>query len=270
MRANKFIDEVHSRGYKPLEDLIITYKNSSTKYLLECPEGHEWEVTPANFKRNGSCKTCGYKKTRMNLQVVRDAFIERNFTPLFEDEEYQNNTSKLRYVCNAHSDKTQYIDYGSLSKGRHGCKYCFIERVSGEFSYRWKGGESELYDFLRKKSGAWKKRSMESCDYKCIITGEKFEVIHHIVGFNTLVRKSLTDNSLDYKEKLSQYTSKELNLIVEKFLELQDEFLGVCLLRSIHNLFHLKYGFGDNTYEQFEEFKELCQKGIINYKESVE
>ena len=43
--------------------LSIAYKNSKTKLLWRCSEGHEWEAIPLNVINKGSwCPTCGNMK----------------------------------------------------------------------------------------------------------------------------------------------------------------------------------------------------------------
>ena len=50
-------------------------------------------------------------------------------------------------------------------------------------------------------------------------------------------------NELNLENKnLDEYTSKELEIIVTKFNEKQNKYLGVCVRQDIHNLFHSIYG----------------------------
>jgi len=58
------------------------------------------------------------------------------------------------------------------------------------------------------------------------------------------------------KPRVEDFTREELKKLSDECLEIHYRYsLGVCLTDEIHNLFHAIYGYGDNTPEQFEEFK---------------
>lgn len=54
---------------------------------------------------------------------------------------------------------------------------------------------------------------------------------------------------------MDDYTDKELRDILDLFRIKQDKYpLGVCLTKDVHMLFHNKYGYGNNTEIQWNEF----------------
>ena len=114
---------------------------------------------------------------------------------------------------------------------------------------------NSLSDYIRGNIFSWKKKSMEQCDYKCVLTGERFDVIHHIYGLNLILDEVLNDLGLELKY-LNDYTNSELDIILREFNKKQNTYpLGVCLRKDIHDLFHKIYGYGSNTIDQWEEFK---------------
>lgn len=97
--------------------------------------------------------------------------------------------------------------------------------------------------FLRGNTTDWKTKSMEACDYKCVLTGDKNFHIHHLYSFHTIVDEVFEENCFEIKEKFCDYSQNELNGILEKFKIKQNEYpLGVCVRTDIHMAFHDKYG----------------------------
>ena len=81
-----------------------------------------------------------------------------------------------------------------------------------------------------------------------------------VLGINLYVR--ISTNKQIIKEKFEDYTEKELLIIKNKFIELQNSYpLGVCISKPIHVLFHQLYGSGNNTPEQWYIFSENFKKG---------
>lgn len=111
---------------------------------------------------------------------------------------------------------------------------------------------SYLLDYVRENNKEWKIRSMENCNYRCVVTGENFNDIHHIHGFNLIVFEALQEIDIDLNKNYNEYSENELKMFLNKVLEVQDRYpLGVCLASEIHSGFHKKYGFGNNTEEQW-------------------
>jgi hypothetical protein len=130
-----------------------------------------------------------------------------------------------------------------------------IDPLSGERNGNWQGGISELYAHLRRNIGAWKQESMKSSNYKCFITGDEFDDIHHLYSFDNIVIDTLKNLNLPIKSKINEYTQKELILIEKECLRIHMQNIGVCLRRDVHISFHQQYGYGNNTPEQFDDFK---------------
>lgn len=111
-----------------------------------------------------------------------------------------------------------------------------------------------LYNYARKNNTDWKIRSMKNCNYRCVITGKRFDVIHHLYGFNSIITD--TKLILGYvDDDIKKYTSQEIEDFYKYFKIEQDKHpLGVCLTNEYHHLFHIQYGYGNNTVEQWNEF----------------
>lgn len=125
--------------------------------------------------------------------------------------------------------------------------------------HRIDGGASNYDDvslYVRRHNQDWKVASMRQCDFKCIVSGERFSAIHHLQSQNTILQDTLTSLGLNkYTFNINQLTPDEKQEFLNAFYAEQAKYpLGVCLRQDIHQRFHTMYGFGDNTPEQFLEF----------------
>jgi hypothetical protein len=125
-------------------------------------------------------------------------------------------------------------------------------------------GAEELREYIHGKNIEWKKKSLQSCGYACLLTGERLDDIHHLFGVNMMIEETLERLNLDLRQHVNEYTEQELESILSVFFEIQSHHpLGVCLKKEIHRTFHNIYGFGNNTPEQFYEFRNNYENGII-------
>lgn len=115
-----------------------------------------------------------------------------------------------------------------------------------------------LASFLRENNQQWRNESMKACHYKCVITGEKFDDIHHIHGLNLIIQETLEISGLDIKNDINDYTESEIKLLLDSFYDVQSKYpLGKCLTKDIHKKFHSIYGYGNNTEEQWNDFIQI-------------
>ena len=84
---------IESFNYQLLSD---TYKDSKTKLLIRCPEGHEYEVTWSNFKTGYRCPIC-YGNKKYTYEYVK-GYIE-SFDYKLLSSTYINNKTKLLLKC---------------------------------------------------------------------------------------------------------------------------------------------------------------------------
>ena len=128
-------------------------------------------------------------------------------------------------------------------------------------------GYYTIINYIRMDITEWKKKSMESCNYKCVLTGKKFDDIHHKYSFNLILKETLDTINIDDRESIDDYTDEELKNILNTFHSIQNKYpLGVCLSRDVHKLFHKIYGYGDNTVEQWNEFETNYKNGLYEHQ----
>jgi len=245
--------------------ILLTKEYYSTDDYMDfiCPDHSEkgiQSIKYGNFKyKNQGCKYCSYDKLsqqyRLDFSIVQQAFIDKGLNLISTEKDYINNESKLKYICPSHKDTIQGISYSNLISGS-GCPLCSNEKYSGENNPNWKGGRSSLYEYLRNCIVDWKKDSMKNCNYKCILTNQRFDVIHHLYGFDLIVKEILEESGLNLKQSISEYKNDELEILKEKCIEKHKKYpMGVCIVDDLHKIYHKEYQFGGNTPEQFNEFE---------------
>lgn len=146
-------------------------------------------------------------------------------------------------------------------KGKNNPRY--KKPLIGAENPNWKGGKTPIYSELRTQISEWKQKSMEYCNYRCVITGLYFDNIHHLYNFRDIVDIL----HLEMKQRVEDYTELEFKAIISFLKKKHTEHgLGACLVKDIHKLFHDNYGYTNNTYQQFEDFSNRYYKGEFDNK----
>lgn len=224
-------------GYKLLD---TEYINNTTKMRAVCHIHSEevFEITYADIRSGSGCPRCGQEKRtkslRKNVEYVREVFLSKNYTPLFNDDDYTGNDKKLAFVCNKHPSEIQYSTYSTLIRSTHNCQECYIESVSGENSRLYNPNltneDRELLHLLRKDKDAsdWRKQIYERDNYTCQICGDSSGGnlnAHHLNGWSYFPEQRYDINN------------------------------GICLCKECHVYgFHKTYGYNHNTIHQFMNY----------------
>lgn len=114
----------------------------------------------------------------------------------------------------------------------------------------------DITAYFRKYNTEWKKRSMDACGHRCVVTFERFDDIHHLKSLNTIVKCAIAGTVFDSEDfDINTASEDEKRMLVRLISTEQCKYgFGLCLKRSVHTRFHNIYGYGDNTPEQFMEF----------------
>lgn len=266
--VKRFIEVESQSGCELLSDIYIS---STDKLIIQCKCGVIFETTFYNFKsgKKRECCECkkvsgyrrGVSRSRITKEKIIDFLSKYNFELVELAEELKDGDSRFIIRCSkGHEYETCYR---SMYVGKCSCRICSYDKFKGSNNPSWKGGLTPLYEHLRCILEQWKKDSMQNCNYKCVITGDEFDVIHHLYGFNLILEETI--NNLNYLiyQNIGDYTEEELKNIEQECLDLHYKYgLGVCLRKDIHIEFHQLYGKMNNTPEQFEEFKRMKLKEL--------
>lgn len=130
--------------------------------------------------------------------------------------------------------------------------------------------EKTKYDdavsYFRKYNLDWKNESMKTCGYRCVVTGERFDDIHHLFSLNTIVINACKSADIDLQSfDINEASDEDRKNFIEAVKREQGKYpLGVCLSKEVHVEFHNIYGYGNNTPEQFYEFINSQYPGCMN------
>lgn len=257
--CNRIKDFVEQRNFKIIS---IDGNGIYSNITVECDKGHTSTKQFNSFKKTPYCAICNNSRGALSYNEVK-GFIESIGYKLLSDE-YISYTRHLDIVCDkGHEYSTSFASI----KGGSKCPICDAERFRGKSNPLWKGGISNIKGYLRGYTKEWRKRSIDECNGKCILTGKSFDVVHHLTSFNIIIEELFDTSKLTIEQNISNYSRKELDSIVVQFKALHDEKypLGVCLDSELHEIFHQKYGRGDNTPKQFDEFVKRYQQGEFDY-----
>lgn len=247
--------EFQKRGYKLLSK---HYHNNRQLLEYECPfhPHKETFITYRCLLLGHGCRYCS--KTKVDFLDVKEAFSKRNYEIL--DESYFNSQTKIRYKCPNHPDKDLKITWNNFQNHDRGCPYCFFDSIRGEKSPLYKGGTSEINQYLRQKINDWKKDSLEKHNYRCFVTGRTGKLhVHHLTPFQSLRDQAFNETKIPKLSQVKDYTTRQLEKLEDKIIELHEKELGVPLLKDVHKDFHKKYGY-KATINNLLEYKDFYIK----------
>jgi hypothetical protein len=251
-------------GYKLLSK---EYANAKTKLLIICPKKHIFIKDWNNWNSKKSrCPICQKLESSENqkypvFNLLKDLKDDKLEVVEWLDK-YKNRNS--RFILKCENDHVIQRTVGAYlnNKSRRGaiCPQCSYDKfgasISGDKNYLWKGGVTAIRNHFHKQILSWRKESMKHHNYKCVLTGSKNFEIHHLRSFNKIIEEVFELSKLPIYQKIGDYTQDELNTLDSHLLNLHSKYgYGVCLDSDIHKEFHRIYGYGNNTPEQFEEFK---------------
>jgi len=245
------------------------YKNTKTplKVGFEC--GHVGNISFESFRRGSRCSICGFERFKTSRKYsqkrINKIMKDNNLIFIGFPDRYINRKSCIKYsCCLGHINCVAFRDFLKTKK----CYICsrmdFIKRVSGVNGSNWQGGLTEIKIYLLKRIIKWRLSSIKHSSGKCIISKEKYDVIHHLHSFNLILRESLDELNLELQETIGDYKKKDLKLLVKKVIEIHNRYpLGACLTRDWHMRFHNIYGYGNTSPEMWYEFLDKIESGEI-------
>ena len=256
------------------------YIDSKNEYYWECrcDCGKLTYLEAGNFK-SGNTKSCGCimsdHERNVKNNLIGEKFGKLNVLALdvlrhYRDKE-EKGIDRTYWLCQCECGNITSVSSSALISGGTKSCGCYAKEVlSGENNHNWKGGVSELDNYLRGVLKEWKMDSLASANYRCIISADtKDLVIHHIYPFSKIVSETLLELNMATYKTIGEYSKDELQKIKELLIKKHYEYgYGAVISKDIHDEFHNIYGKGANKTEppsikEWNEFvenklKEVC------------
>lgn len=275
-RAKKsFIDLINvlnKRGHTLMSEYI---DNGKHKILINYNCGHEpYWIRASHYKKGkGYCPMCAKirasettKKQWENMteeQRLKDSERKQHQWENMTEEQRKERNRKVKETMTPEKEVQRRAKISATSKGKR----------SGENSSNWKGGITPIKEHFRKDFivvVTWFKDAKKRTNYTCELSGKrggKLEV-HHLYSFSEIVEDAHNFQGISIKNTIGDYTQEELKLLEDYIAEWHKDFdNAIVLSKEIHKLFHRIYGQGNNTKEQYEEFKTRYLNGEFDTKE---
>ena len=264
------------KEYKKIVDKYYSHKNeyNSKDACDECKtkKSDETLMIKSGVNHNTqleSVKNNMSKARRKDEEIVIKLFSKKGLDIVnLEKFEYKNDRQDIDFICRKHKNEgiqnTTYMKLRQNNQAGCGCKYCRYEKITGDKCHLWNGGITDITRYLRGKIYYWKNETLEKYNSKCDITNTtSYIVVHHLYGFDQILRETMNELNLPIYDEINKYTDEELKLMEDKCLELHYKHkLGVCLCEEEHKKFHIMFGYGNNSPEQYYKYKEIRLKEL--------
>ena len=114
----------------------------------------------------------------------------------------------------------------------------------------------DIKAFLKAATKPWRDEIYKRQNNRCRISNQHRSVdVHHCTKpFSTIVEETFASTGIEYRQRISEYTQAELNLLAATILALHQDVRGVLVARRLHVLYHKQYG-NCCTAKHWKEFK---------------
>ena len=213
-------------------EVLSEYINDATHVKLKHKKcGYEWQGTPSHFIQGRRCPKCAGNLKKTTEQFKKE--LEKMYNGEYElVSEYNGAHSKV--VIKHNSPVCNYSHYNTaptdILSGKR-CPKCDVINRSGENHWKYNPlltpQDRMKRDMQNGKIRIWRLKIFERDDFTCDICKKRGDDLnaHHLNSWDAYVSE---------RYKLEN---------------------GVTLCAECHSNFHKRYGYGNNTVDQYLEYK---------------
>jgi hypothetical protein len=259
-------EEEHYIGQR-FDRLVVIAKGNKTefghqKWICRCDCGNEKEIIGFNLgdsKGEYRTRSCGCYSIEVRESMAEDLkdliFGRLKCISKAKSRKSYAGNNRTYWLCHCECGNFKGIDVVHLKNGDILSCGCLRNEMKGKFAPGYVDGSTNLVYYFRNRITEWKESSKRACNYRCIISGEYFDKIHHLYSFSQIVRETFRECDLPILDKIADYSQEDLVKLFVTFHEIHDSYgLGVCLTEDLHNEFHNIYGnrnFAPSDFYQF-------------------
>jgi len=245
MASAEFNLKRHAETYERVKTFLLEhgltqvseYKNSKEVFEVQCSCGNVYNFLWRSA-RQGCHKTCPDCSRKLRKPVTKRGTQKRlsdenvlmrvqQWGAVAVLSKYINITSPLTVLCECGNSVTK--TFADMKRYQNAwCFECSVKHrfLRGSAHPKWKGGMNPDSQANDSEVQAWRRTIVRRANFTCSITGKVGLTMsaHHLWNY------------ADYSDKRYDLGN------------------GVCILRTLHEDFHNKYGYGNNTPDQFAEF----------------
>lgn len=218
------------------------------------------DVAITGHLTSGSKKSCGCLPNR-----VEDlSGTKRNLLTVIEMADFRSSNNEVLWKCLCDCGEDAYVTRDKLLSDHTKSCGC-LKDLRLEKHPNWQGGVSLVTKSLRRNLKEWKQKSLETTDYRCMISNKQGRLIVHHANpdkpFHKIVKETFKATGIEPQRSLEHYSTEQLKQLINVCSALHFKYgLGVPLTKELHLEFHKTYGYIDWTNEDFEWFAKEKRK----------
>jgi len=200
-------------------------------FLCDCGNAVEVRVSSVLRGLTTSCKCKQFNKIKLFTERrktdLRNRVLGKNFSNLLVKEVFTKQSRRSYCKCLCSCGKEIEVPAFNLESGNTKSCGCINNTNRGRFKKNSNiSDEKRIRNRHDPRNIKWRKAVWERDNFTCQISGVNTKIVaHHLESYNN---------------------NPDLRFIEEN---------GITLSIKVHRQFHNKYGYGNNTKKQFEDFK---------------
>ena len=249
-----------SCGCYQKEKMKEQWQNEEFRKIQSEKTKEKWQNE--EFKQMKSYKMKEQWQDKEFRQMQSEKMKELNKEMWKDEERRQMKTDEMRELSKEMWQNEEFRQMQSEKSSKRMKEMWKDEEMKWKLNY--KGGITPISIYLRNLNEQWCNNCKQQVKYTCELTGKVGYKLntHHLKAFNTIVLEAHELHNVEIHEIVGDYTEEELYKLEEYVASWhKDNSNAVVLCDEVHTLFHSLYGYGNNTKEQFEEFKKRYLNG---------